>query len=133
MEKQKRKIFENFQEFWKYTKFLEDFQRKILFSSLSAEDQKRIEASFKTGGWDDLFHRNKLDVALDEIKKDIDIDLLLIRARVLGGKSHYMKKSQWEYINDFLNTVSHGRHLEYILSGIKAEEEYPGVILLTKQ
>ena len=133
MEKEKQKVFENFPEFWRYTKFLEDFQRKILFSSLSADDQERIEKSYKTGGWDDLFHRNKLDEALDEIKKDLDIDVLSLRTKVLSGKSHYMKKSQWDYINDFLNTVSSGRHLDYIFGRIEAIEEYPGVILLTQR
>lgn len=131
MEKEKTKIFDNFQEFWRYTKFLEDFQRKIIFSSLSAEDQERIESSYRAGGWDDLFHRNKLDDALNEIKKDLEVDMLFVRAKVLGGKSHYIKKSQWDYINDFLNTVSSGKHLDYIFGGIEAVEEYPGVILLT--
>lgn len=130
MEKEKQKIFENFPEFWRYTRFLEEFQRRILFSSLSEEDQDRIEKSFKSEGWDDLFHRNKLDEALDEIKKDLNVDVLLIRAKVLSGKSYYMKKSQWEYINDFLNTVATGRHLNYIIGDLEAVEEYPGVILL---
>ena len=133
----KKKMFESFQDFWRYARVLDDSQREIIFSSLSQDEQKEIQSSYDKGGWEDLFMRNKLDKLLDKIKKDTGLDLVDIRCRVvLRNKSFYVNKNQWNHIYELVNSgvdKEKKRHIEYILGGIKASEETKDTILLTKK
>jgi len=124
--------FDGFQDYWHLVKSLNEFQRDTLFSSLPKDQQERLFKSFIDGGWEDLFMRNKLDKLVEDIKKEINQDLINIRCRLFMGKCHYMKLSEWKYIKDRLSEcASKPKHLQYLLSGIKVELEGEDTVCLT--
>ena len=133
----KKHLFENFSEFWKHVRILDDTQREIIFSSLPKDEQEDIQSSYDKGGWEDLFMRNKLDKLLDKIKKDTGLDLIDIRCRVVTkNKSVYINKDQWNHIYNLVHeSVAKDKksHLNYILGGMKATEENKETILLIKK
>jgi hypothetical protein len=123
-------IFENFSEYWYFTRCLDKDQRDILFQGLPSDQQKKIKRSYQKGGWEDLFIRNQTDKTLDEIKREYNIDMLYIRTKVLSGKSYYIKRSQWEFIVDMFKGYDK-KHTDYIFEGIYTEPASDDAILLT--
>ena len=122
MDNQKKEIFTDFGDFWSCTKRLDSHQRNKIFSSLTEKEQKRLDNSYKIGGWEDCFMRNKVDNILDGIKKDFDVDMQWISARaVVQRKCFYMKKTVWNWISDILNR-NNPKHTQYILGGIDVED-----------
>jgi len=115
-------IFQDFSEFWFYTKSLSGNQRNTLFTSLPSKEQHMLQLSYKKGGWEDLFMRNRIDNVIDGIKRDLDVDLLEIRVKALHGSCTYIKMDQWEWINEALSRYTE-KHLKYILGNIKIEED----------
>jgi len=126
-----KSVFQDFSEFWFYTKNLSKSQRNTLFTSLPSKEQHMLQTSYKTGGWEDLFMRNKIDNIIDGIKKDLDIDLLQIRVKALHGSCTYMKSSQWEWIDEALSRYTE-KHLKYILGNIKIEKDGEMICLSRK-
>ena len=116
------KVFQDFSEFWFYTKNLSVSQRNVLFTSLPSKEQHMLQHSYKRGGWEDLFIRNRIDNVIDGIKKEMDIDLLDIRVKALHGSCTYIKLSQWEWIYGALSRYT-DKHLNYVLGNIKIEKE----------
>lgn len=127
----KSKVFCDFIEYWHYAKYLSDDQRKIVFNSLSQDEQKSIEISYQRGGWDDVFRRNFIDDLLDQFKKKYKVDLLSIKAKVLRGSSVYMSRDSWENVNKELSKHDE-RHTNYCIGGIMAEvcQENESVVLI---
>ena len=115
-------IFQDFNEFWTYTKYLSNNQRNTLFSSLSSKERRKLEKSYKQGGWEDLFMRNCIDSIIDGIKKDKEIDLLKIKSQAIRGKCTYIKYNDWKDINEALSKYSDD-HLRYVLGNIIIEKE----------
>ena len=115
-------IFQDFNEFWTYTKSLSNHQRNTLFSSLPSKERRKLETSYKQGGWEDLFMRNSIDSIIDNIKKEKEIDLLKIKSQAMRGKCTYIKYSDWKKINDSLSKYS-TNHLRYVLGDILVEKE----------
>ena len=129
--KQKQQVFKDFEEFWYHTRGLSERQRDVIFHSLPSPQQKKLQRSYRTGGWEDLFIRNQIDDIVNSIKRDMDFDLLYMRARVLMGKSYYMKKSLWQYINDVLGDFP-DEQKQYVLGGITAQKVNSQVVLILK-
>jgi len=115
-------IFQDFNEFWTYTKDLSNNQRNTLFSSLTVKERRELETSYKEGGWEDLFMRNSIDSTIDTIKKEKGIDLLKIRSRAIRGKCTYINFSDWKYISEALFKYSVD-HLKYVLGNMVIEKE----------
>lgn len=112
-------FFKDFSEYWHYTKSLTDKQRKVLHSSLPEKQRKQLEKSYKEGGWEDLFLRNRVDVLLDEILKEHDFDLLSIKIMVIKGKKIYVKKDFWNQIILKFKGIG-GKHIHHVFSGYEA-------------
>jgi hypothetical protein len=127
----KSTLFKDFGEFWSYTRPLSSEQRNTIFSSLPQKDQNKIKDSYDKGGWEDLFMRNKIDIVIDGIMKDFNIDLFMIKSRISKGKCYYMKKSQWEWINDIMSRYPE-KHTKYVLGDIKVENIDENTVCLVK-
>lgn len=112
-------VFANFSEYWHYVRFLSDSQRNIIFGSLSESEKSRIRRSYNRGGWTDLMMRNTLDTLLDEIIDYHSVDLIEIKGKVIRGKSVYVSKSLWDYVEYRLEMIDIS-HKQYIIGGIKA-------------
>jgi len=125
-------VFINFEEYWYYAKLLTIDQREVLLNSLNSSQRKQLMSSYRNGGWEDLVIRNEIDKIIDNIKKDINIDLIQNRCNIVKGRSISIKKSQWEYIQDIFKKYKEC-HTNYILAGIKAEELDDHMVLLVKE
>lgn len=125
-------VFKDFSEFWYYTKELSDNQRDIIFNSLPVKHQKAIQRAYHVGGWEDLFIRNEIDERIDKIKKEMKFDVIYMRCHVVMGKSYYIKKSLWQYINDLFCDFP-DKHKQYIFGGIKYQEVNEQTILVLKE
>jgi len=124
-------IFKNFAEFWHYTRYLSERQRDIIFHSLPVKQQTKLRRSFNTDGWEDLFLRNEIDHIVDSINKELKIDLISMRTRVLMGFSFYTKKSIWKYVQDVF--ANYGDiHTEYILGNLKSEKIDDKTVLIVQ-
>lgn len=132
MNKVTDRTFDNFSDFWSCTKRLDDKQRGIIFENLSRQEQIELNKSYYSGGWEDVFMRNKIDQVVDGINKDFGINLINLRIKVLKGKSFYMKKSQWKFINDILVTYLK-RHVNYLLHGLSVENVDENTICIVKK
>ena len=124
-------IFRNFAEYWCYAKWFTEHQRDIILSSLDDKQRKNFISSYKNGGWEDLVIRDEIDRKIDSLKKDIDIDLLACRCKVMSGKSVPMKKENWECIKKMFKNYK-ASHTYYVLGGMKAEKLDEQEILLVK-
>ena len=124
-------VFSGFGDFWHYIRLLNQSQIDIIFHSLPADQQKGIQKSYKSGGWDDILKRNQIDKIVDTINndKDFGFNLILIRQKVLLGKSVYMKKQQWDYVIQLLKKFDNN-HTYYVLGGIKHEVVDDKTVLL---
>jgi len=111
--------FNCFGKFWDVTHHLDEFQRKIIFDSLSDKEKEILIYDIKEKKWEDLIYRNKLDHAINDIKELLGIDILDIKRQIIKGKYIYIKKSDWEYIIDYINSItSSKKHTNYILGGL---------------
>jgi len=127
----KQTVFKDFGEFWHFTKFLSQKQSDTLFHSLPDDEQKKLKQSFKRGGWDALFKRNHVNRILDEIQEKKGIDMIAIRCKVISGKSHYMKKSDWDYVQGLLSPFGQD-HVYFAIGGLSAKDEGSNTILLVR-
>lgn len=127
----KQVVFKDFGEFLHYIRPLTQNQIDIIFHSLPSNQQKNIEHSYISGGWEDLVQRNKIDKIIDEIESDPELgfNLLSIRQKVLSGKSVYLSKRHWEHVNKILENYD-ANHINYILGGIETEDIDDNSILL---
>lgn len=123
-------VFESFNDYWLHVRNLDDYQRKIIFKSLSSEERERLQTLYKKGKWSDLFMRNKADELIDQIKEQFSIDLLEIKSKLQKNKSVYMKKTQWDYILDLFNSSMKKKHSSYVIGGITAVPENNETVLL---
>jgi len=124
-------IFQDFNEFWTYTKYLSDNQRNTLFASLTDKERRKLETSYKQGGWEDLFMRNSIDSIIDNIKEEKEIDLLKIRSQAIRGKCTYIRYTDWKDIDEALSKYA-TNHLRYVLGDIEVEKEGDMVCLFYK-
>ena len=127
-----KQLFKNFTEFWLHTHELSEKQRDIIFSCLPINQQKKIQKSFSSEGWEDLFFRNKIDKIIDEIKEDFGIDIIFMRCKVLSGHSYYMKAATWEYIADMFRRFSYD-NVYYALGDLKSRSVNPQTVLILSQ
>lgn len=126
----KQDTFKDFGEFWYYTKELSQHQIDIIFHSLPEIEQVDLRKSYSSGGWEDLFKRNQINKILEDIKKDIGIDVIYIRCRVLSGKSYYMKRGDWIYINNLLSSFSI-KNTFFAIGNIEEKVVNENTVLLT--
>lgn len=125
-------IFEDFAEYWSHTKLLSPEQRDIIFNSLPEAQQKMIQKSYHEGAWEDIFMRNHLDKCLDDLKNNHDLDILAIKTQVLSGHSHFMKLSDWVFLENIFKDYD-SYHTQYIFGGINIEHLDDNAILITKK
>jgi hypothetical protein len=123
-----KRVFKNFAEYWHYVKVLSQNQREALVQSLSIQERQSLHASFEKGGWNDLMMRNTCDEILGAIKDrtktkgNSGLDLLELRAGiVMHGKSQLVQRRLWEYVNKCFEKIK-WEHISYIFDGIVAEE-----------
>lgn len=112
-------FFNCFASFWNHTHNMDDFQRKIIFDSLSSDEKIILLNELKKDNWEDLIFRNKLDNAIDELYEIIGINLLEIKSRALNGEKVTIDCSIWEYCLDYIESITKNiKHTRYILGGI---------------
>lgn len=126
-------LFENFSEYWRFCGSLNENHRKVIFSSLPEDQKKKIQKSYQQGGWKDLFRRNQIDTILDGLKEKYGMNLLSLKLKIMSGKSHYMKKVEWDFIVDsFKEFLTEPEHLNHIFGGLKVEEINKDTVLIIK-
>jgi len=125
-------IFKDFAEYWSHIKPLSFSQRDTIFNNLSLSEQKRLKKSYMEEGWEDVEMRNILDGLIDNIKDDLNLDIIFIRTKVLSGKSFYIKKAQWDFIYDVFKQFNK-RHSYYVIGDIEPEIVNNETILLKKK
>ena len=84
-----------------------------------------------------MFIRNQIDKQIDAVNEQFGIDLLQIRFGVISGKSHYMKKSTWNFIKDLFKEYipknpDKRNHADHVLGNVVAEEVNDDTVLLLK-
>lgn len=122
-------IFINFQEYYTLTRSLNKFQKDILFSTLSSQEQEYLSQCYKEDGWEDLFIINEIDIILDSIKETFDIDLIYIRIRVLSGDIQKVNRTFWDNILSIFSSYAM-RHIWHIFEGIKTVNLDKNFVLL---
>jgi len=129
----KNSIFKDFHEYWYYARYLSEQQRKIVYDSLPAIQQKYLTKSYNKGSWSDVFYRNKLDGIVDELKERYGYDLIELKSKALKGKSVYLPTKFWEIVEEQLSKYKL-RDIKHITHGIEAIicEENPNVTLLVR-
>ncbi|MCD6436488.1 MAG: hypothetical protein J7L15_08955 [Clostridiales bacterium] len=93
-----KNVFKNFPDYWHYARHLSKGQRRVVFNSLSPEQQDSLTKSYNIGRWDELFFRNDINDKADSLKKEFGYDLFFIRAKVFSNKSVYVPKRFWEIV-----------------------------------
>jgi len=96
----KKTIFNNFNDYWKFAKYLSIDQRRAIFKSLSVEEREFLEGSYRKDGWKDLFYRNEIDKKIDLLKKEYGYDIIDIKVRVMKGKSVYVPCAFWHALQN---------------------------------
>lgn len=132
--KENNRVFSNFIDYWHYARHLMDFQKDMLFNTLSPDEREYIEKSYKEGGWDDVFQRNMVNKTLERIEKKHKINLVEIKQKVVRGKSVYLSRRVWDEIRKELSPFDK-KHVHFCYYGIKATvcKENSKVILLTSR
>ena len=127
-------LFNSFDEYWHYVKYLTENQRDILFNSLSTKQQQKIKKSYQHGGWHDLIMRDELDAIADNIQEKYGVNLIELRCRALRGKSVYVSLDFWYDINTMLQKYQES-HKYYLIGEIEAVvcKENQNVVLLVKE
>ncbi len=124
-------IFKDFHEYWYYARYLSESQRTTIYNSLSSDQRKHLNSSYKKGAWSDVFFRNEIDKFIDGLKERYGYDLLELRAKVFTGKSVYIPTKFWDIVLGEMDEYDQ-RYTEYVVSDIKGIqcEENPNVTLL---
>ena len=127
-------VFEDFHEYWYYARYLSEVQRTIIYNSLSSEQRKCLNSSYKRGAWSDVFYRNEIDQFLDEMKDKYGYDILELRVKAISGKSVYIPTKFWEIVMGYMNQYNK-EDVRYIISGIRSIqcEKNPNVTLLISE
>jgi hypothetical protein len=125
-------VFESFLEYYHYFKHLSSTQRDIIFSSLSDEEQKRLDKACRSGGWKDLLVRNELNRRLDELKQRHNIDAVQLRCKVIAGKSVYVSSALWDDIIETFDGYEN-TYTQFILGDIKNIRVDKDTVLLLKK
>ncbi len=128
-----KKVFDDFLEYWHYTRPLSRNQRLVIYNCLSDDQKSKLNKSYEDGIWEDLFSRNAINEKLDEIKEKYGHDLINIKLRVNSGHSFYISTKQWEDILGELKGFN-PRHISFIFKGIMSTEckENKEVTLIVK-
>jgi hypothetical protein len=116
-----KNVFNDFLEYWHYTRPLSRRQRLVIFNSLSDDQRSNLSKSYSDGIWEDVFGRNSVNEKLDEIKEKYGHDLLDIKLKVCSGRSFYISTEKWGLMLDELKGFN-PRHISFILRGIRSEE-----------
>ena len=126
-------IFQDFREYWHFTKCLNQNQRDLIFASLSPKQQRSISASYNKGGWGDVIMRDAINAVIDSIKVGFGCDMISIRCRAISGKSVYMPRMAWEhFINEMENfSIVHSRFVSSGIRGIICKNN-PDVVLIIR-
>ena len=129
----KKIVFKDFAEYWYYVRHFSNRQRKLIFDSLSIDQQNFLNKSYTDGYWEDVFFRNTIDKKIDKLKKEDKYDILDIRNRVLSGKSVYLPYEFWERILKEIGSYPF-EHSFFVLGGIVAKrcKNNKDVVLLLK-
>ena len=114
-----KKIFNDFVEYWYYTRSLSKKQRARIFDSLPEDQKFKLSKSYTDGLWEDVFSRNAINDKLDEVKKDFGYDLLSLKAKIYAGHGVYMPAKDWEVIIDQFRNYD-PRHLYFVFGGLKS-------------
>lgn len=110
-------IFQDYQEYWHFTKYLSQYHRDLIYASLPSDQQHLIRISYNRGGWKDMTMRDAINRVIDNIKLEFGYDMVAIRCKVLSGKSVYMSRVAWDhFISEMENfeTV----HSNFVFKGI---------------
>lgn len=113
----KKRVFQNFAEYWHYIRVLSDEQKEVIAKSLTRGERQALKQSFQRGGWQDLFMRNACDFTLDRLRDQYGIDLIELRMKVLSGKPQLIQRTFWEYVHQCFEQVPED-HRAYIFDGI---------------
>jgi hypothetical protein len=119
-----KQVFADFAEYWSFAKSFNNKQRRVILQHLPKPQRERLEASYISEGWCDLFLRNELDTILDTITDEFGIDLMKLRVLVFHGKAVYVKRRFWEHIQKRFKGYA-VKDVGYIFGGYRAtESEY---------
>lgn len=110
-------IFESFDEYFSLTRFLSDYQREKLLSSLSDKERSFLSQYINKENRD-IYIINNIDYTVDYIKQIFDIDLIYIRIKVLSGEVFKIKKDFWKYIRKNLIDKYPYFYIKHIFDGI---------------
>lgn len=118
---EKTLIFKDFGEYWYFAKYLSIEQRHTIFDSLSHNQKRLLNDSFKDGEWEDVFSRNIINELVVEFENQYNVNLISVKCKVMKGKSVYLPKHVW---NDALELLSQfkSKHILFVLGGIRAVE-----------
>ena len=127
-------IFKDFLEYWYFIRYLSANQKKIIFNSLSQQEQKSLTLSCERGGWSDVLNRNIIDEMVDEIKDIYGFDLIDMRYKVLHNESVYVPTDFWEMIEEDLSNYEY-ENVFHLIGGIKPVKckKNKNVTLLVKE
>ena len=114
-------IFKNFGDYWSYAKYLSLNQRDVIMAGLPDKQREHLVSSFQSGGWEDLVIRDELSNIAEKIKEEMGLDLVFNRCKIMSGKSVFMRKSEWKYVKDLLESYKE-EHTFFIIGNIKAED-----------
>jgi len=98
---------------------------------LPRKQQKILTNSYSNGSWADVFLRNDINNALEELDERYGYNLLDLKCKVLKGKSVYLPRIFWELANEQLRDFKE-EHIQFIFGGIEAIkcEQNRDVVLL---
>ena len=88
-----------FREYWEVyaNRSIED--RRRYYDSLNPRQREQLLHSFRSENWPELFFRNVLEQAIDEIKSTYRIDLIDLRIKAIrDGRVFLIEKEIWERI-----------------------------------
>ena len=124
--------FKDFSEYWRFVKILTPEQIEIIRSEMSDAENSELVQSYIDGKWEDVFKRNKLNLILDEIKKELNHDMIAVRCRLMKGRSYYLSSEDWRKIVERID-IYDSKHSDYILGDIRAirDSKYSRATLLT--
>jgi len=125
---------EGFGEWLHFAKHLTKTQKDILFDSLPSDERERLRVSRDKGGWTDVVMRDALSDIANYIEVEYGYNLLDIKCKVLKGKSVYLPRAVWDYVQfelqDYLD-----QHKYFLVSGIKGIvcKQNSDVVLLVRK
>lgn len=127
-------IFNDFKEYWYYSRSLDNIQKKNLYMEFPKKEQDNLIESYWEGYWDDVLCRDLINIFIDEVKEELGYDIVEIHNKIKKNKSVYLPRRDWEYIMKNLKKYSY-RNVKYLLGDIKfmiCEENEDVVLLMHK-